>query len=300
MLSSPRKSNMTANCQSLVFTPSVTLLAQYFQKKRGLAIGIAAAGAASGGMVYPAIVETCLYHIGFPWTVRIMGFVMLVTQALCVLGLKPRLGPRRAGPIVEWSAFKELPYALYAIGSFLLFWGLYFAFFYIGKFGRNILGLSQSSSINLLIVLNGIGFFARIIPGYLADRWTGPVTMYIIFAFSASLIIFCWAFVDSQSGLTGFSITYGIFAGGIQSLFPSSLSTLTTDLKKAGVRLGMVFSVVSFAALTGPPLAGALIQQNDGKYLYAQMWAGTSMMAGFLTLVAARIAKAGWKPFLKV
>jgi hypothetical protein len=71
-------------------------------------------------------------------------------------------------------------------------------------------------------------------------------------------------------------------------------------LKKAGVRLGMVFSVVSFAALTGPPLAGALIQQNDGKYLYAQMWAGTSMMAGFLTLVAARIAKAGWKPFLKV
>jgi predicted MFS family arabinose efflux permease len=251
-------------------------------------------------MVYPAIVETCLHRIGFPWTVRIMGLVMLVTQIPAAIGLKPRLGPRRTGPIVEWSAFKEPPYVLYALGSFLLFWGLYFAFFYVGKYGRDVLGLSPSSSINLLLILNGVGFVSRIIPGYMADRWTGPVNMFIMFGFSAGLIIFCWAFVHDHTGLIGFSIAYGVFAGGIQSLFPASVTTLTTDMKKAGVRLGMVFSIVSFATLTGPPLAGALIQQGHGKYLYAEMWAGASMIAGFLTLVAAKIAKAGWNPFLKM
>jgi predicted MFS family arabinose efflux permease len=289
-----------ANGRSLVFTPSVTLLAQYFLKKRGLAIGIAAAGAASGGMVYPAIVETCLHRIGFGWTVRIMGLVMLVTQLLAVFMLKPRLGPRKAGPIVEWAALKELPYVLYMLGSFLLFWGLYFAYFYVGKFGRSVVGLSQSSSINLLIILNGVGFFARIVPGFIADRVTGPVNMFIFFGLSSGLILLCWVAVHDHAGLIGFSITYGIFGGGIQSLFPASVSTLTTDLKKAGTRLGMVFSVASFAAVTGPPLAGALIQQNNGNYLYAQMWGGASMIAGCLTLVAARIAKAGPKPFVKV
>ena len=56
----------------------------------------------------------------------------------------------------------------------------------------------------------------------------------------------------------------------------------------------MVFSVVSFASLTGPPLAGALIQKNKGDYLFGQMFAGTVMMAGCLTLVACRVSKSGW------
>lgn len=58
--------------------------------------------------------------------------------------------------------------------------------------------------------------------------------------------------------------------------------------------MGMGFSVVSFAVLTGPPLAGALIQKNNGNYLYAQMWAGATLLCGGLTLVAARLAKTGF------
>ena len=45
----------------------------------------------------------------------------------------------------------------------------------------------------------------------------------------------------------------GNIGAGIQSLFPATLSTLTTDLQKVGVRMGLVFTLVSFAALMGPP-----------------------------------------------
>lgn len=94
--------------------------------------------------------------------------------------------------------------------------------------------------------------------------------------------------------MIAFSVIYGLFAAGIQSLFPATLSSLTTDLKKMGVRMGMVFSVVSFACLTGPPLAGALVQKDNGGYLYAQMFAGTCLMCGCFTLVCARIARTGF------
>ena len=57
--------------------------------------------------------------------------------------------------------------------------------------------------------------------------------------------------------------------------------------------MGMVFSIISFASLTGAPIAGALIQRDNGRYVYAQVFAGSIMASGCLTLVAARIASTG-------
>lgn len=279
----------------LIFCPALSLLSTYFSRKRSLAIGIAAAGSATGGVVFPVIVRQLLPKLGFPWTVRVVGFVMLAVQAVTLTFTKPRLPPRKTGPIVEWGAFKELPYALFAIAMFLNFWGLYFAFYYIGSFGRDILGISQAEAISDLLILNGVGLFGRLIPAHLADRYFGPLNTIIPFAFVSGLLLYCWSAVRSKGGLVGFAVIYGLFASGIQSLFPATLAGLTSDLKKAGVRMGMVFSVVSFACLTGPPLAGALIQRRDGSYLYAQMFAGSVMIGGCMTLMACRVSKNGWK-----
>lgn len=279
----------------LIFCPALSLLSTYFSRKRSLAIGIAAAGSATGGVVFPVIVRQLLPKIGFPWTVRVVGFVMLAVQAVTLTFTKPRLPPRKTGPIVEWGAFKELPYALFATAMFLNFWGLYFAFYYIGSFGRDILGISQAEAISDLLILNGVGLFGRLIPAHLADRYFGPLNTIIPFAFISGLLLYCWSAVRSKGGLVGFAVIYGLFASGIQSLFPATLAGLTSDLKKAGVRMGMVFSVVSFACLTGPPLAGALIQRRDGSYLYAQMFAGSVMIGGCVTLMACRVSKNGWK-----
>lgn len=279
----------------LIFCPALSLLSTYFSTKRSLAIGIAAAGSATGGVVFPAIVQQLLPKIGFAWTVRVVGFVMLAVQLVTLTFTKPRLPPRKTGPMVEWGAFKELPYVLFAVAMFLNFWGLYFAFYYIGSFGRDILGISQKDGISDLLVLNGVGLFGRLIPGHLADRYFGPLNTVIPFVSISGLLLYCWAAVTSKGGLVGFAVIYGLFASGIQSLFPATLASLTSDLKKAGVRMGMVFSVVSFACLTGPPLAGALIQRRDGSYLYAQMFAGSVMMGGCVTLVACRVCRVGWK-----
>ncbi|KAL8668170.1 MAG: hypothetical protein Q9202_000148 [Teloschistes flavicans] len=131
------------------------VLATYFSGKRALAIGIGASGSATGGIVFPVIVQQLLPKIGFAWTVRVLGFVMLGIQCIVIVFIRPRVPPRKSGPLVEWAAFRELPYILFSIGMFLSFWGLYFAFYYVGTFGRNIIGISQEQSINNLLILNG-------------------------------------------------------------------------------------------------------------------------------------------------
>lgn len=281
----------------LVFVPSMSLVSVYFLRKRSLAIGICASGSATGGLVFPAMAQRLLPRVGFGWTVRAIGFVMLVSMTLSAVFMIPRLPSRKSGPIVEWTAFRERSYALFSLGMFFVFEGIYIGFYFVGSFGRDELGLPQSDAINVLLTMNGVGLPARLVPNYLADRIVGPLNAIIPFIAVSCLLLYCWIAVTSVAGLWAFVVVYGMFAAGIQGLFPAALTSLTEDPKRAGVRMGMVFSVVSFAVLTGPPVAGALISVGDGKYVYAQIFAASSMLMGFVIVVAARVAKAGksWK-----
>ena len=58
-----------------------------------------------------------------------------------------------------------------------------------------------------------------------------------------------------------------------------------------GTRFGMVFSIIAFATLAGPPTAGALIQSDDGSFLGAQVWAGTVAVIGALFICAAKASQ---------
>lgn len=62
----------------------------------------------------------------------------------------------------------------------------------------------------------------------------------------------------------------------------------------------MVFSIVAFAVLTGPPIAGALISANGGSYLGAQLFAGTSILVGCGLLTGSRHVRSGGFLFVKV
>jgi MFS family permease len=103
-----------------LFCPAISLVSTYFSKKRGLAIGIMTAGSATGGLVFPIMIQQLLPRIGFGWTMRILGFVGLTCLVIVNILSKQRLPPRRSGPIVEWSAFKEAPYVLTALGMFFV------------------------------------------------------------------------------------------------------------------------------------------------------------------------------------
>ncbi|OBR03367.1 Major facilitator superfamily transporter [Colletotrichum higginsianum IMI 349063] len=276
-----------------LFCPALAIVSTYFSKRKMLAIGICACGSATGGLVYPAMFQQLIPTLGYGWTMRALAFATMVCLVVSNLLARPRLPPYSTGPIVELAAFKELSYTLFAIGIFLVFWGVYFAFYYLSSFGVDIIGIPQNESFNLFLVLNGVGIIGRTLPAYLADRYTGP--MNILLMVTVASIICAWAMigVTSREGLYAWTVVYGIVGNGLQAMFPATLSSLTTDLKKAGVRMGMIFTIVSFSVLTGPPIAGLLITRDNGRYMYAQVFAAASMVVGFLFLCGSRLAVTG-------
>ncbi|KAJ5661032.1 uncharacterized protein N7484_000404 [Penicillium longicatenatum] len=278
--------------QGLMWLPSVTLISTYFVRLRVLAVTAAATGTSTGGIIFPAMIQYLTPQIGFPWAVRCMGFVVLVMVVLILALLRPRLPPRKSGPLIEWGAFKEPAYMLFTLGVFLLYWTLYFAFFYIQVYATENLHLSQIDGVNLIIVINACGIPIRAPCGYLADRYIGPLNCLIPWVALCGILMFCWIAVDTVAGLYVFAVFFGLASAAAMALFAGTVPSLTKDLDKIGTRVGMALTLMSFGPLTGPSVAGALITSTD-SYLAAQIWAGVALIVGVLALGTARIIISG-------
>ncbi|KAM5343376.1 hypothetical protein ACJ41O_011913 [Fusarium nematophilum] len=281
-----------------LFAPIVSILPTYFKRNRAFAVSLATCGAATGGMAFPTIAYTCMSRLGFRWTVLIMGFVITFNAIMIFTFTRTRIVVRKPRSLFDASAFGEQWYTLFAIGSFLSLWGLYFAYFYVGVYGRTVLGFSLRQSLLAIIVMNGVGIFGRTIPALLADKYFGIVNTLIPAVGISGILLLGWNGVSSTEGLFAWAVVYGISANATQSLFPAAVGDLSTDPTRVGTKVGMILGVVSISSFTGPPIGGRLIAILDGGYLPVQTSSNEParwlpQMERYLTGVRAILSKAG-------
>ncbi|KAH7176044.1 major facilitator superfamily transporter [Dactylonectria macrodidyma] len=277
----------------IMFMPGIAIVGSYFKERRALALSIAATGTGIGSCIFPATVNYLIPQIGFPWAVRCQAFLTFAVAVVANIILKPRLAPRKKGPLVEWGALRESPYVLFAAGVFFVFWALYFSIFYINVFARRVVLFSSTDSVSLLLILNGMGIPSRLVAGVIADRWLGPINTLILTTIFASITGLGWIGVHDRPGMYSLTTVFGWANGMVQGVFGGALASLTEDPQRMGTRFGMVATIVGFATLAGPPTAGAIIDQSGGSFLWAQIWGGAVTAIGSLTLIAARITTTG-------
>lgn len=273
----------------IFFTPCMGIMAQWFSKHRSIALGIASTGNSAGSMIYPIIVQQLLPKIGFAWTARVLGFLNLGLLILVILFMKPRLPPRTSGPIIDFAAFKEPPYSLFCVAIFFQVWTIYYALYYVSSFAVEAIGLPFSRATNFLIIINGVGIPARLVPGLIADKY-GPLNTVLPITWTLIVVTWCWIAVHTQAGLYAWVVIYGMNVSALQCLIPPTVAYLTTDMRMIGTRLGMVFSIMGFAGLSGPPIGGAIQSAMGGSFLGSQIWAAASSLVCAIVLTMARMS----------
>lgn len=221
----------------IIFTPCMGVTATWFSKRRSFAMGIASTGNSFGGMVYPVIVRELIPKVGFAWTVRVIGFVNTGLLACIIVLMRPRLPPRPSDALIDFSAFRELPFSLFVIGVFFQVWNIYFTLYYVSSFGVEVLGLSFSKAAILLIIVNGIGVPARLVTAWAADK-TGQLNLLVPLSWMFTIISWSWIAVHDIAGLYVFVCIYGLVVAALQCLFPPTVAALTSDLRVIGTRLG--------------------------------------------------------------
>ncbi|KAL3704164.1 hypothetical protein TMatcc_009855 [Talaromyces marneffei ATCC 18224] len=142
---------------------STTLLAQsrcrgtYFQKKRGAAMGLGAAGSSVGGVVLPIALNELLHtSVGFGWAVRIIGFIVLALLLPASMFIKSRLPPRKSSLFMP-SAFKQPEYAILIAVCFFATLAMYPLLFYFPSSGIAN-GMRTKLAFYLVAILNAASF----------------------------------------------------------------------------------------------------------------------------------------------
>lgn len=119
--------------------------------------------------------------------------------------------------------------------------------------------------------------------------------MVITTFFSAILVLALWLPSRGNVPAIIFSALYGFGSGAFVSLAPACIAQIS-DLRQVGVRNGTFFAVISFAALTGTPIGGALVPDVlHGDYTHLQIFCGVVMIAGASLFVLARGVIGGFK-----
>ena len=170
----------------------------------------------------------------------------------------------------------------------------------INVFAREEMGFSSTRSVELLLITNALGIPARPVVGYIGDNVLGPINTITAGMLLLSAMFFVWIGVTTETGLYVFCVFFGLANGAAQGILGGALTSLTDDPRKVGTRFGMVATLLGFAALAGPPTAGAIIDRSNGNYLGAQLWGGLVIGAGALAAASCRLSITGKRLISKV
>lgn len=142
--------------------------------------------------------------------------------------------------------------------------------------------------MNLLLVTNAVSTPARVFIGWVADNLLGPFNTYILSVASLAATLFAWTAVTNAPGMYVWAAAFGITNGAAQAAYVGAIAGLTKDPKRIGIRIGMIFGMISFAVLAGPPTAGSIIDATGGTYQWAQVWGGSVELLAVVILMAGR------------
>lgn len=271
----------------MIFAPAMTCVSHYFHKKRALSVGVTVSGSSLGGVLFPIALSRMLKSssLGFGWSVRIIGFIILFMMIIAMTTIKERLPPRQ-GKVFLPSAFTHGPYVLVTFGIAFMMWGLFTPFFYLPSFA-DAHGMEDQLSSYLLSILNAASVFGRVLPGMLADKF-GRYNVLITTSSCTGILLFCWIAISSKGSIFVFAALYGFFSGGIVSLMSPCIAQVTPVPNQIGTYLGMSMAIVAIAGLTGTPICGALLQ-NYGSYTQAAIFSGVVVLFGAFLVGMAKL-----------
>lgn len=284
---------------SILWTTSIATVGHWFERNRGLATGLATTAGGFGGVLYPIVFVRLTGRIGFAWTMRCFALMSAFCILLGTFLLKTRL-PRnsRARLMLDWYGFKDHRFILTMSAIFILDWAVLVPPAYITMYATS--KSLQSTSHNILAILNAASIFGRGLPGPVADK-VGRFNIMILCSATCTIsILGLWLNIGSSiPGLIAFAIVYGFFSGSAYSLTPVCVAQLCRTEDYAS-RYGTAYGIVSLATLAGVPLSGNILNAGSGEnYSALILFCGAAYAVSTVLFIVARGVSKGWRLMTK-
>jgi MFS family permease len=250
-----------------------------------------------GGIIFPLMLQKLFPMVGFAWSTRIVGFILLFLLIIANilvrsrLPRKPMANLRSVSP--DLTVFKDLPFTFVTLGIFLMEWGIFVPLTYITTYAVAH-GHSSSFSFQILAVLNAGSFFGRFTAGIVADMMGRVNTLILSIGLCVIACLALWLPAgDSMPMIIVFAIVFGVVSGSNLSLSPVCVGQLCKT-ENYGRYFASCWMLVSFGTLTGLPIAGQILEASGGEYWGLIVFAGLAYAAAMICLITARVLAVGW------
>jgi len=260
---------------------ATVLLSRWFVNRRGTAMGIAIAGIAAGGFVFPFIIQGLIDAFGWRQAMQLLALViaaLTVPAALLVVNRPSDLGLHPDGaasdPQVARQGATAPPLSVRAILGDPTFWLMVLIVSIVTSgmkgmvtnlsFVATDVGISATTAASLVSVYAGAGFIAKLAFAALADRVSPRVLMAI------SLAGFALGMAGMILAENGYAMIFasvlliGLF-GGLMVPMNSFLPPRVFGAAVVGKATGLM-SAVQLVFLLSTPLIFGRISDAFGSY----------------------------------
>lgn len=260
---------------------ATVLLSRWFVDRRGRAMGIAIAGIAAGGFVFPFIIQGLLEANQWRQAIQLLGLVLLVwtvPAALLVVerpsdrGLNPDGSAQRSDmaraemdkePISAREVLTDPAFWMIALTVAIVTSGMKGMITNLAQLAIDA-GISAGDAALLVSIFAGCGFIAKLGFAAMADRFGPRVLMFsALVGFGVGMACLTQASGGFAVIALGVSII-GLF-GGMMVPIESYIAPRVFGQRAIGRAMGLLSGVILVALLSTPPLFG-LIFDLTGSY----------------------------------
>lgn len=290
------------------YIPFQALVARWFNRRRGLAIGILGVGFSLGGLIMVPVLRVVIDAWGWDGALIFSG--VLLASLYLPLGWKfihddpsavgqevdgadrPRVAPaarRLPGLTVGQAMRTPLLWAL-AFGLGFLFFGMVGWMIHMLPYYESV-GVSPGVAAALVSAGAGVGIFSRVGFGLVVDRVRSieRAAAFLSLMLASSLLILLIS-GGSTAGIALFLFFFLISSAAGPMLEPLLL-TRAFGVAHFATILGMVGVVGTGGMVISPTVAGAIFDRT-GSYDWAlAMWASSVLLGGLFFLLARRMPR---------
>ncbi len=278
------------------FGPLIADLSHWFDRRRGVAVSLAATGSYLAGVLWPAIIPGMVDAEGWRFTYAVIGVVCIVTMLPLTLMLRrqpphaalaQRNGGRRVQPIALSPATLQALLVVAGLGCCV---AMSMPQVHIVAYCMD-LGYGMASGADMLSIMMAAGIVSRIVSGFVADRIGGIRTLLIGSVLQGLALLFYIPF-DGLASLYVVSLVFGLSQGGIVPCYAVIVREYM-PASEAGQRVGIVIMATILGMAIGGWMSGwiyDLTGSYSAAFLNGIAWNLLNVLAMVLVLWSARRA----------
>jgi MFS family permease len=275
---------------SVIFGPLMADISHWFERRRGVAVAIAAAGNYLAGTLWPIVIPYMMDDGGWRFVYLASGAICLVTMAPLALMLRRERPHRSEHEVSTARLVQQISLSPGALQALLVVAGLGCCVamsmpqVHIVAYCVD-LGYGVARGGEMLSIMLAAGVVSRLASGFLADRIGGVKTL-LVGSTLQCLSLFLYIPFDGLVSLYVVSLVFGLSQGGIVPAYAIIVREYM-PAAEAGQRIGIVI----LATIAGMALGGWMsgwIYDLTGSYAAAFMngiaWNLLNMAIAFMLL----------------